>query len=276
MAELISIITPVYNSEKYIAETIESVLAQTYPDWEMIVVDDCSTDSTPSILKSYSLFDPRVRLMRNPVNKGLPYSLNHAIGNAKGEFIARMDADDISLSTRFQKQIDFLNEHSEVEICGTGCIEIDRTGKEIFYKSMPCTEREIEKVIFKRSPFIHPTVMIRKSFFQEVGLYNESYLKTQDLELWSRAYISGVKMANLPDYLLLYRVENNFWGKRSSTLAIRNETRIIRYLIRNTGKYQLYFTVLMPKVLFRLSQRWLPAGLNQRIYNYLRKQVMIL
>jgi len=273
---LISVVMSAFNAEAYLRESIDSILNQTYKNFEFIIVDDCSADSTASILDAYSITDSRIRILKNNKNMGLPFSLNVAIRAAEGEFIARMDADDISLPDRFKKQIDFMNIHSAIKICGTACIEIDSEGKELFRKSMPESNQDIGKIIFKRSPFIHPTVMIRSCFFEEVGFYNESFLKTQDLELWSRAYIAGVKMANLPDFLLLYRLDSNFWRKRTSFLAIRNEIRITKYMIRNTGKFQLYATVLIPKTLFRLSQKALPSFINQRMYNYLRNRLTVL
>ena len=200
----------------------------------------------------------------------MAYSLNTAIQIANGEFIARMDADDISLPIRFEKQIAFLNNNKSIDVCGTACIEIDTAGDELFRKSMPLNNREMEPVIFKINPFIHPTVMLRNTFFKKVGLYNETFLKSQDLELWARAYNSGIKMANLPDFLLLYRMEENFWSKRTSAVVIKNEIRVIKYLITHTGKYHKYITVLIPKVLFRLLQRIMPSKLNQKLYNYLR------
>jgi len=267
---LVSVIMAAYNAEAFLKESIDSILRQSYSEFEFLIIDDCSSDSTPDILESYEKSDPRVIVQRNPQNKGLAYSLNMAIQMSRGEYLARMDADDVSLPERFEKQVGFLEKNKSVEICGTACIEIDSSGNELYRKSMPKNNKEMEAVIFKINPFIHPTVMLRKSFFDKLGFYNESFRKSQDLELWARAYVAGIQMANIPDFLLLYRMEDNFWNKRSSMVVIRNEMRVIRYLIKHSGKYGKYFTVLIPKAIFRLLQRIIPSGLNQRLYNYLR------
>jgi glycosyltransferase involved in cell wall biosynthesis len=260
----------VYNAEEFLRDSIDSILNQTYSRFEFIIIDDCSIDSTSSILDSYRVSDSRIIVKRNSENRGLAYSLNAAIQDAEGEYIARMDADDISLPTRFEKQTRFLNKNQSIEVCGTACIEVNSAGNELFRKSMPLNNSEIDAIIFKMNPFIHPTVMLRHSFFKKVGLYDETFIKSQDLELWARAYVAGIQMANLPDFLLLYRMEENFWSKRTSAVVIRNEIRVIKYLINHSGKYQKYVTVLVPKALFRLIQKIIPSKLNQKLYNYLR------
>lgn len=267
---LVSVIMSVYNAEKFLNVCIDSILNQTYRNFEFIIIDDCSTDSTSTILESYRILDSRIIIVRNSKNRGLTYSLNMAIRMALGEYIARMDADDIAFPKRLEKQIGFLENHSAIDICGTACIEIDGDGNELFHKSMPMNNREIEFIIFKMNPFIHSTVMVRNVFFNKVGLYNETYVKSQDLELWARAYVAGIKMANLSDFLLYYRMSKDFWGKRSSAIVIRNEIRVIHFLIKHTGKYHKYITVLVPKVLFRIFLRVMPSKLNQKLYNYLR------
>ena len=120
---------PVYNAEKYIVEAVDSILNQTYSDFEFIIIDDCSTDASYEILQSYAAKDNRIRLFKNDVNKKLPKTLNFGISQAKGKYIARMDADDISLPERFAKQIKFMESHPEIGVCGTWLVEFSKTGE---------------------------------------------------------------------------------------------------------------------------------------------------
>ena len=116
---MISVVMPVYNAEKYVAEAVESILQQTYTDFEFIIIDDCSTDNSYGILQTYAAKDIRIRLFKNDVNNKLPNTLNFGIAQSNGKYIARMDADDISLPERFAKQVEFMESHPEIGVCGT-------------------------------------------------------------------------------------------------------------------------------------------------------------
>ena len=194
----ISVLMPVYNCELYIKEAIESILNQTFSDFELIIIDDCSTDLTLAIVKSYS--DSRIRVIEKKQNTGYTNSLNSAIAIAKGNYIARMDGDDIALPTRFQKQYDFLSQNQEVVICGTAMQII---GSEEIVRH-PSDYNNLKVKLCFSSVFHHPTVMIKANILNE-NLYSKDFEPAEDYELWTRLAFVG-KMANLDEVLLHYRI----------------------------------------------------------------------
>lgn len=198
----------VYNGEKYLKEAIESILDQTFRDFEFIIVNDGSTDGTSDILAHYQQIDNRIRVY-DQENRGLVTSLNRGCQLAKGEYIARMDADDISLPERFAKQVEFLNAHSEVGVLGTQMEQIDEKGKPFNAFHAPLDHEAIVwKMLFECS-IAHPTVMMRKALLTEAGGYDPSYSHIEDTELWSRL-IGVTRFANHPESLFLRR-----WHKQS-------------------------------------------------------------
>ena len=198
----------VYNEDQNLNETIQSILLQTYRNWELIIIDDFSKDKSKEIIKKYVNSDSRIKLIQNHKNIGLPASLNKGILCASGDYIARTDADDISISTRFQKQITFMEKHSSVDVLGTGAEIIDKKGDSYGYINMIENHSEIIKNISGKNLFFHPSVMIKKSFFDKVGLYEESLRKGQDLELWIRGLGFGAKYHNLKSPEIKYRIND--------------------------------------------------------------------
>ena len=194
----ISVLMPVYNCELYIKEAIESILNQTFSNFELIIIDDCSTDSTLAIIKSYT--DPRICLIEKKQNTGYTNSLNTAILVAKGKYIARMDGDDISLPERFQKQYDFLEQNPETVICGTAIKIIDS----LEVQRHPSDHHNLKVKLCFSSVFHHPTVMIKGSVLKK-NFYNKEFEPAEDYELWTRLAFLG-KMSNLDDVLLHYRI----------------------------------------------------------------------
>lgn len=206
----ISVVMSVYNGEKFLKESVSSILNQTYRDFEFIIIDDGSTDSSLEILRDFKKEDSRIKLVSRE-NKGLTRSLNEGIKLAQGEYIARMDSDDISMPERFEKQIAFLEKNKDIALCGTWAINIDENGNEIGKYKTPIMSKEIKKTILFHNPFIHPSVMIRKEIINNIGVYNEKIKYAQDYEYWLRV-IKKNKVANLDDFLLKYRI-----GKKSMT-----------------------------------------------------------
>lgn len=202
----ISVVMSVYNSEKYIAEAIESILGQTFADFEFIIINDGSTDESLNIIKKYMKKDERIVLISRE-NKGLPCSLNEGISLAKAKYIARMDADDLSLPNRFEEQFEFMELNDDIGICGTWAESFGEGVKPKLMK-YPKYHEELEVVLLFAVCFAHPTVMIRKQILDHNDLkYNEDYSNSQDYELWEK--LSHVtKMANLQKPLLRYRVSS--------------------------------------------------------------------
>ena len=217
MTPKISVIMPVYNGERFLRESIDSILNQTFTDFEFIIINDGSTDGTLDIIHSYA--DQRIRLVNNETNLGIVACLNHGIELAQGEFIARMDADDISLPERFEKQIIYMNENPDVGVLGGNIIEFDINRKKEKITSLPIGDISIRWMMCFENPLRHPTIMMRKKLLNSVGRYKD-FKASEDYDLWQR--ISTVtKLANLNEVLLLYR----YHGFNLSTLPNTQRTQ---------------------------------------------------
>jgi glycosyltransferase involved in cell wall biosynthesis len=203
----------VYNGEKYLPEAIESILSETFTDFEFLIVDDGSTDRTQEIINSYQ--DPRIRLISNPENVGLTRSLNRGLDLARGEYIARMDSDDISLPERLAKQQTYMDTHREVAVCGTWAKDIDSAGTVTGVRETPVGD-DLEREYWRPSPIIHPSAIIRRAHLNGLR-YDDQIRYAQDFDLWLRLKPQH-KLANLPEHLLLYRVHSD-----SITLAQRHD-----------------------------------------------------
>lgn len=214
MKPLVSIIMGAYNAELTIKNAIDSVLTQTYINWEFIICDDCSTDNTLGILKKYHEKDPRIIVIRNETNKRLAASLNNCLSHAKGKYIARMDADDECLPTRFEEQVKFLETHSEIDLVGSNRIIFDDNGDKGVRGSI---ENPTERTFLKGSPFAHPTIMAKKSVYDALGGYTVSQrtMRAEDVDLWFRFYKAGYRGYNLQKVLYRYRESVDDLKKRS-------------------------------------------------------------
>lgn len=208
----ISVIMSVYNAEKYLRESIESILNQTYTEFEFIIVNDGSTDSSLEIIKSYK--DERIVLI-NQNNTGLAKSLNNGIEKSRSIFIARMDADDISLPDRLQKQYEFLSQNPEYVVIGSNAKNIDINGNYIHTSDLTTSNIQCKNKL-PETPFIHPSVMFRKNAFCEAGKYPEYMLKAQDLILFSKISKYG-KIANIEEPLIKYRIVPTANSNRNSS-----------------------------------------------------------
>ena len=201
----VSVLMTVYNGRKYVREAIESVLSQSYRDFEFVIIDDGSTDDSRYIVWEYSTQDKRIRTFTRP-NKGLTRSLNEGLISVRGKYLARMDADDVCLPTRFEKQVKFLDENPDHVLVGCRCTLIDPGGFPICEKrDIVFTHEEIDAGLMRMSwPVVHPAVMMRTDAIRKVGGYDERYRTNQDHDLFLRLAEVG-KLANLDEILLLYR-----------------------------------------------------------------------
>jgi len=192
----------VYNAETFLREAIDSVLSQTFTDFEFLIYEDCSTDSSLEIIQSYS--DPRIKLIKNESNRGLTWNLHDGMNTAKGEYVARMDADDICIPERFQKQVEFLDLNSDISVVGSAVIFFDEFGNEVSGRQ-PLGHEEIKVELLLSFTMLHPSVMMRVADFRKHGLnYNPHFRYSQDFDLWTRA-IRILKFANHMDVLLRMR-----------------------------------------------------------------------
>lgn len=202
----VSVIMPVYNGEKYLTKAIDSILNQTFRDFELIVIEDGSTDSTSELLAAFK--DKRIRVVCNKKNIGVTNSLNIGLRQAKGDYIARCDADEINHPKRFERQVNFLNHHSDVVLVGSSVILINQDNMVIGKVDFPQTHEEICRKIIVRNSIAHPTVMFRKKTIEQVGFYRSIFNGAEDYDLWFRMLHKG-KVQNLPEYLVKRRIHDN-------------------------------------------------------------------
>jgi glycosyltransferase involved in cell wall biosynthesis len=200
----ITVLLAVYNGQTYLREAVESVLSQTLESFEFLIIDDGSTDQSLAILQEYARRDGRIRLITRP-NKGLTNTLNEGIGLAGSEFLARMDADDVCLPRRFERQLAYMREHSDCVLVGSRVLLMDPEGLPIREMCQEQSHEEIDTAHLNRGwPVVHPAAMMRLSAVRQVGGYRDEFNTLEDLDLFLRLAEVG-KLANLPDVLLHYR-----------------------------------------------------------------------
>lgn len=203
---LISVILPVHNCEAYLGVAIESVLDQSFGDFELIALDDGSTDRSPAILDDFARQDSRIRIVSHE-NRGITPTLNAGVDLACGDLIARMDGDDICLPDRFQRQVDYLAQHKDVVALGGQVLLIDGEGRKLTQMPLPCTHADIDTAHASgrsKALICHPAAMIRTNALRQSGSYLNSYKHAEDIDLWLRLAEIG-ELANLPDTVLQYR-----------------------------------------------------------------------
>lgn len=215
---LISVVMSVCNDEKYLSEAIESILNQTYTNFEFIIINDGSTDSSFDIIQEYMQKDERIVLISRE-NKGLPYSLNEGIEKAKGKYIARMDSDDISKSERIQMQLEFLEEFN-YDLVGSYIEKIDMNHKSLGVSISPITKKQIDKLLPHATVAFHPTWFGKKDLFVKT-MYNELFITAQDYEFLSRAIAKGYRVGNIDKVLLNYRVNFNALSNKKAYIQFK-------------------------------------------------------
>jgi glycosyltransferase involved in cell wall biosynthesis len=231
----ITVLLAVFNGEQYLREAIDSVLAQTFTDFEFLIIDDGSTDGSLQIIADYAKRDPRLRVVTRP-NKGLTHTLNEGVALASGEFLARMDADDVCMPRRFERQIAFLRENPQCVLLGSRVLLMDPEGLPIREMCLEQSHEQIDQAHLNRGwPVVHPAVMMRLSAIKQVGGYRDEFDTLEDLDLFLRLAEVG-RLANLPDVLLHYRqhfasVTHSREQKQSEIRqAIYDQTRVRRGL----------------------------------------------
>ncbi|MDN3584405.1 glycosyltransferase family 2 protein [Mucilaginibacter flavus] len=211
---LVTVIMPVYNCEKHIADAIESILSQTYANLELIIIDDCSTDHTRQLIGKYT--DDRIVFIKKEKNTGLVSSLNLGIKISKGGFLARMDGDDISHQTRLSKQVRLLTSNPDIVLCGTW---YQLSGSNEIIKN-PVEHEDIKISLLDHCVLGHPSVMFRKDFLTANELtYDDSFYPAEDYELWTRISAIG-KIANIPEVLLWYRTHENQVSNKEQSIQL--------------------------------------------------------
>ncbi len=234
MTPEISIIMSVYNGETYLEEAIGSVVAQTFKNWELIVINDCSTDSTSDILAAFAAKDDRIKVYTNEVNLKLPTSLNKAISLCSGKYIARMDADDICLPERFERQYEFMQQNPDVSLSSCRFLTV----KNGVYSSGGCggrcDDKALKAMLLVTNPILHPGVIAKAEVMKRLN-YDTTLTCTEDLELWTRMVIENEKIQILDEYLLIYRLHDK---QITSTTLERQHTEVLKI-------QQKYYSALM-------------------------------
>lgn len=198
----ISVIMSAYNAADYIETSVQSLLVQTYADFELIVIDDCSKDATGEILEKFAKNDPRIILIKNDVNEGLTKNLNKAFRHSNGKYIARMDSDDIARRDRLEKQAKYLDMHTDIDICGSWAYRIDEKGFGHIKLKPKVNEHEIKARLVCGNFIIHPSVMMRREVLKKTP-YDENYRTVQDYKLWIDCW--DMRFHNIPECLMYYR-----------------------------------------------------------------------
>ena len=210
-----------YNAASTLRRATDSMLQQTYRNFEFIIVDDGSTDETLSILREYEGEDERIILVVNDQNLGLAASLNRGIEKAQGELIVRMDADDESFPSRIEKQLLFIDENKNVDVLGTGIINRTADQKEVSKYMLPQRHKDIIANVFKKPMVFHPTIMAKKVVFEKHGYYDPSVTWAEDADLWYRIY-DKVTFHNLQEPLLYYTLKKQFkWRHAKNNILVK-------------------------------------------------------
>lgn len=270
---LVSVVMSVFNKDRYLHKAIESILGQTFRDFEFIIVNDASSDKTLPIIRSYMRKDKRIRLINNDHNLKIAHSLNIGISNALADLIARMDADDIALPQRLENQYLFLKKHPAVAIVGTNILIIDENEKEIWKRGYPTRSRDIKKIMFRYSPFAHPTVMFRKKIFQEFGGYDPRMIPCEDIDFWFKI---GAKynFGNIPKTLLKYTLSSasgsHYNLRDTELLGFKIKINAIRKLSFRPSIYDIFYNLLQFLTLW-----FMPTDTRIKLYNALRSRGLI-
>jgi|GEM_PF-117917 len=233
MSPRVSVVMAVYNGVEFLGEAIESILSQTFSDFEFLIIDDGSKGTTPVLLSEYTRRDVRIQIHRFADNRGLATALNYGIRQASGEYIARMDADDLSLPERLGVQVTFMDAHPEVGICGTWVELIGDTERQVW--EYPRHHAGISAQMLFSNALAHPSVMMRAWVLNQHNLkYDESVRHAQDYELWSRA-ISRTELANIPHILVQHRRHAQSTGDQYHHEQLQTHEIVVRRLLAPFG-----------------------------------------
>ena len=263
----ICVATPVFNTEKYIADAIESILSQTYQDFEFIIIDDCSTDNTYNIVQHYANKDHRISLLKNDVNLGIAGNRNKILSLVKSKYLAWQDADDISLPKRLQHQYEFLECHPNVGILG-GYLQIFDQNGDLGLRKYPADDAYLRKIIFRYSPVAQPGAMVRVSALKEMGNYDLDYPPAEDLDMSFRLG-ARYKFANLQETVIRYR-ENNSSATYTKLKTMEINTIKIRKKYAKGFGYHMSIFDKIYNFLHYLSIHIIPAKLKIELFALLR------
>ena len=238
MTPRVSVVMGVRDGAPWVGEAVRSVLVQTLGDLELIVVDDGSTDATPDVLAAIE--DPRLRVERQ-APEGLTRALNRALALARADLVARLDADDVGLPQRLARQHAFLAAHAAVGLLGTAAREVDAAGREVRVLRPPEDDAALRRLLIRRNPFVHSSVMVRRALLERVGGYDARLAVAQDYDLWMRM-AAVTRLANLPEGLLIRRLVPGRVTARRDSERLATECRV-RWRAVRAGTYPWWCAV---------------------------------
>jgi len=232
MVPKVTVLMAIYNGEEYLKECMDNVLSQTYKDFEFLIIDDGSTDSTLDIIKSYK--DHRIRLLKNDKNMSQVASLNIGLDHALGEYIARIDVDDIMLPDRLKKQLSFLIRRPEAALVGSWGEAIDKFGKSIVTSKLPVRKEEIiATILFGGFISIHSSFMFRKKSILDIGKYNEKFSFVEDYKLVIDLLLKGYVVKNIPEVFVKYRFHDDRISVRDSKPQTERYLAAVKHFVSN-------------------------------------------
>jgi len=263
---LVSVVLPAGNVEKYISEAIESILNQTFKNFELIILDDASADKTWEIIKKYAEKDGRITPVKNRKNLYIAGNRNKGISLARGKYIVWQDADDVSLPERVGKLVELMENNPEVGLCGS-YLQSFSGGKDLDVRKYAADDKTLRKNIFKYSPVAQPTAIVRKQCFEELGLFNLEYPPAEDIDLSFRVG-AKYKFANIPEVLLRYREHPESATYIKLRKQIQSTLKIRRKHAKGFG-YRMGFSDYLAYLASFLAQ-FLPAGIVIKLFKLLR------
>jgi len=222
---LVSVVIPVYNDQRFLRLAVNSIVGQTYKNLEILIVNDCSTDQTNQIISELKKRDERVKEISIDENRGIANALNCGFNHSKGEFIARMDSDDVALPNRIEVQLNQMLHNPKLDILGSAIFIIDSENKIIGKRSYPRSDRDIRSSLYYQCPFAHPSVVFRKRILKEPFIYSTEYLFAEDYELWLRLSSKGYIFENQVEPLICYRLRESS-GKREKYVETQGKNTL--------------------------------------------------
>ncbi len=272
---LVSVLIPVYNAQKYLQTAIKSILNQSFRDFEIIAIDDGSSDDSFKILKNLAKKDKRIRVFQNDGNHNIAFTLNRAVKLARGKYLARMDGDDIAIHNRLKRQVRYLNQHPNTVVVGSNCHTIDQDNNLLGQKRFPLSNVDIRSVLFLINPMQHPTMMINKTLLpKNFAWYNENLPPAEDLDLLFRLATYG-NVHNLRKPLLFYRLhlQSETFKNPRATYEV---TKRVRLRALNIYGYQRPAYLRLVNKIQEVLISVLPAKAIYFIYNSLRSITSLL
>lgn len=263
MEKRISVLMGIYNCAGTLPEAIDCILAQTVTDWQLILCDDGSADDTYAVAKKYAeRYPDQILLLKNERNMGLNYTLNHCLSEAKGEFVARMDGDDLCSPDRFEKELAALEQNPDMAVVSTAMEYFDETG--VWGRNHPTARPQPEDFLYG-TPFCHAPCMARRAAVEAVGGYtdDEKFLRVEDFDLWVKLYAAGCRGMNLDEPLYQMRDDRNAFSRRKFRFRI-NEARVICKAVRLLKLPKRGYLRALRPILVGLMPMWLYKKLHKK------------